>query len=99
VKTPVIITPAAELDLAEYRDRYESIRPGLSRDFELAFDATLCRIARHPQAYEEVGYGLRRALLQRFPHGVFYRQGPDAVQVVAVLHPSRNPRIWQSRAH
>jgi plasmid stabilization system protein ParE len=96
---PVIITPAAELDLAESRDWYESIRPGLSRDFELAFDAALCRIARHPQAYEEVGYGLRRALLQRFPHAVFYRQGPDAVQIVAVFHPSRHPSIWQSRGH
>ena len=33
---PVIITPAAELDLAESRDWYESIRPGLSRDFEVS---------------------------------------------------------------
>jgi plasmid stabilization system protein ParE len=99
VKTPVIISPAAELDLAQSRDWYESVRSGLSRDFELAFDAALCRIARNPQSYEKVGHGLRRALLHRFPHAIFYRERPNAVQVVAVLHPCRHPRIWQSRSH
>jgi toxin ParE1/3/4 len=99
VKPQIIISPAAELDLAESRDWYESVRPGLSRDFELAFDAAICRIARHPEAYSVASPGLRRALLQRFPHAVFYRHGADAVQVVAVLHTSRHPRIWQSRAH
>ncbi len=99
MKPLIIITPAAELDLAESRDWYESVRPGLSRDFELAFDAAACRIARHPELYGVAGYGLRRALLQRFPHAVFYRQETDIAQVIAVLHTSRHPRIWQSRAH
>ena len=99
VKTRVIISPAAELDLADSRDWYETIRPGLSQDFDLAFDAALCRVARHPQAYALVEQGLRRALIPRFSHAVFYRQLTDAVQVVAVLHTSRNPRVWQSRAH
>jgi toxin ParE1/3/4 len=99
LKTRIIITPAAELDLAESRDWYESIRSGLSRDFELAFDAAVSRIARHLLAYALADRGCRRALLQRFPHAVFYRQVPEAIQVVAVLHTSRSPLIWQSRSH
>jgi len=39
--TNVSITPAAELDLLETMGRYESIRPGLSKDFLLAFDAAV----------------------------------------------------------
>jgi plasmid stabilization system protein ParE len=95
----IVISPAAELDLAETRDWYDAIRAGLSRDFELAFDATLCTIARHPEAFGTVSGGLRRALLQRFPHAVFYRLTPAAAQIVAVLHTNRDPRIWQSRQH
>jgi len=72
VKTNVSITPAAELDLLETMGWYESIRPGLSRDFLLAFDAAINQIARHPTSHALLERGLRRALLHRFSHGVFY---------------------------
>jgi plasmid stabilization system protein ParE len=95
----LIITPAAELDLAESRDWYESTRLGLSKDFQLAVDAIFNQIARHPEAFTPMERGVRRALLSRFPHAVLYRSQVDAIQVIAVLHTSRNPRIWQARAH
>lgn len=37
------------------------------------------------------------ALVRRFPHGVFYVERADRIIVAAVLHRSRNPRIWRAR--
>jgi plasmid stabilization system protein ParE len=99
VRSLIVISPAAEMDLAETRDWYEAISPDLSKDFQLAFDATLCTIGRHPKAFGAVGDGLRRALLRRFPHAVFYRPVLDTIQIVADLHTSRDPGICQSRHH
>jgi plasmid stabilization system protein ParE len=97
VNALVIITPAAESDLLESLNWYESIRPGLSIDFQLAFDAAISRIGRYPYANGVIEHGLRRALLQRFSYAVFYRFRGEAVQVIAVLHSSRSPLTWQSR--
>jgi plasmid stabilization system protein ParE len=42
---------------------------------------------------------IRRALLSRFPFGIFYRlEGGAVVVVLAILHGSRRPRSWGERA-
>jgi len=95
----LLFTPAAERDLADAIQWYESARPGLSWDFRLALDATLTRIVNHPEAYAFIAHGLRRALLSRFPYGIFYRRHEAGIQVVGILHTSREPRVWQARSH
>jgi plasmid stabilization system protein ParE len=99
MSSTVIITPAAQGDLAEAIEWYESNRPGLSYDFRLALDATLGLISRYPDACALIAPGLRRALLHRFPHAVYYRHGQALIEVIAILHPSRSPRVWQARSH
>ena len=42
--------------------------------------------------------GVRPAKLRRFPYVVYYRVLADRIEVLAVLHGSRDPRIWQGRA-
>ncbi len=51
------------------------------------------RPRRSPLVYRDV----RRALLKRFPFGVFFRLWRDQVRVLAVIHLSRNPKRWQRR--
>jgi plasmid stabilization system protein ParE len=47
--------------------------------------------------YPDLHRQTRRALLSRFPFGVYYRlEGGEAV-IVAIMHGSRNPRRWQTR--
>jgi plasmid stabilization system protein ParE len=48
-----------------------------------------------PQVYGET----RRALLERFPYGIYFISAilNDEVIVLAVLHGRRHPRRWQSR--
>jgi plasmid stabilization system protein ParE len=95
----VVITPAAQDDLADAIEWYESHHPGLSFDFLLALDAALGLITRHPDACALIAPGLRRGLLHRFPHAVYYRHRPAVIEVIAILHPSRSPRVWKARNH
>ncbi|MEO2089599.1 MAG: type II toxin-antitoxin system RelE/ParE family toxin [Gemmataceae bacterium] len=93
----VVIRPAAEADLAEVIGWYESNSLGLSFDLRLALLATLDQIARYPDSSTQVSPTVRRALLRRFPHAVYYRRGGDMIEVIAILHTHRSPRRWQQR--
>ena len=95
----VLITPAAQGDIAGAVEWYESNRTGLSLDFRLALDATLGLITRYPDSCMPIAPGLHRALLRRFPHAVYYRHQQEEIEVIAVLHLSRSPRHWQARNH
>jgi plasmid stabilization system protein ParE len=93
----IIITPGAELDLDDAADWYEMNKPGLSYDFRLALDATFSLILRYPDSSALVASSIRRALLYRFPHAVYYRTHGDSIEVIAILHTKRSPRAWQAR--
>jgi toxin ParE1/3/4 len=41
---------------------------------------------------------IRRALLKRFPYGVFYTEFPDRIQVIAIIHSRKHPARWPRRA-
>ena len=93
----VRLRPEAERDLAEATRWYEEQRPGLGQEFLDEALATFSAIAERPLA-SAVTYGsLRRALLHRFPFGVFYFADGDGAVVIGVLHGSRHPRRWKSR--
>jgi plasmid stabilization system protein ParE len=94
----VIIAPAAEADLTETIAWYESNHPDLSFEFRLSLDAALEHIARYPEACALVAPQVRRALLRRFPHAVYYRQRQAAIEVIAIIHTHRNPRVWLYRS-
>jgi plasmid stabilization system protein ParE len=94
---PIVIAPAAEADLLEAIAWYESNHSDLSFDFRLSLDAAFDHIARYPEACALVAPAVRRALLRRFPHAVYYRHQRTSIEVIAVLHTHRNPRVWQKR--
>jgi plasmid stabilization system protein ParE len=94
---PVLIRPAAAADVEDAFAWYERQRPGLGVDFRLELQAALDRVSEKPELYQMIRRDTRRALLRRFPYGVFYRVYPEAIVVVAVMHGRRDPRRWQSR--
>ena len=57
-------------------------------------DATLERITAHPEAHAVIEAGIRRALLRRFPYGVFYVVDEREIVVIAVMHSARDPKAW-----
>ncbi len=95
---PLVVRPEAERDLAEPRDWYESHKEGLGAEFLSAVDDVFARIRESPKFYAVEYRGVRCAVLRRFPYAVYYRATDENVEVLAVLHGSRNPRVWRSRA-
>ena len=55
------------------------------------------RVNKNPLHYQEVHLQVRRALVHRFPYGIFYVVMENRIIVIAVLHEARNPERWQSR--
>ncbi|MGL4550909.1 MAG: type II toxin-antitoxin system RelE/ParE family toxin [Gemmataceae bacterium] len=94
---PVILTPQAEEEFEEAALWYESRAASLGTDFVARIQDKLDRIRTHPLLYPEVQDGIRRAGVQRFPYGIFYRILTDRIEVIAVFHSSRDPAEWQGR--
>ena len=81
----VISAEGARSDVLQAFEWYEQRRAGLGEEFRDALDATIVRIMRFPLAFEPGERGLRRALVSRFPHALYFRVYPEAVVVVGVL--------------
>jgi toxin ParE1/3/4 len=87
MKLPLIVRPEAERDLAEAHDWYESKVTGLGSKFLLAIDAALSSIQHTPELYQIVYKNLRRALIRRFPYGIFYLVQEARIVVISVCTP------------
>ncbi|MGO9933485.1 MAG: type II toxin-antitoxin system RelE/ParE family toxin [Steroidobacteraceae bacterium] len=93
----VRLRPEAEQDLSEAARWYEEQRLGLGQEFLDEALSAFTAIAERPLASSAVYGSLRRALLHRFPFGVFFLVDGDEAVVIGVLHGSRHPRRWKSR--
>lgn len=87
---------AARRDIASAISWYDSERHGLGAEFLADVDSILRRIREAPLMFPTVVPQIRRALLTRFPYGVFFSlEGADLV-ILAVSHLHRKPENWRS---
>ena len=77
---------------------YETQAIGLGAEFLRALDAVFAAVAREPERYARTSAIVRRALVRRFPCGVFYRDSPDRVVILGVIHARRDWRRWPGGA-
>ena len=94
----IIIQSAAEAEITETFRWYEDKSEGLGSEFMRALDATFSAIQRNPGGYALVHQQVRRAVLRRFPYGVFYLHENAKIIILACFHASRDPGQWQDRA-
>lgn len=81
-------------EIGEAREWYESQSAGLGEEFIAAIELQLKRLEQAPLIYATVIPGVRRALLPRFPYGLFYIVRENLVHILAVLHDTRSPNRW-----
>lgn len=89
----LLLRPAAVLDIAAAREFYAEVGGDVHRRFGEDLDRLFARLLAFPRSAPTVdGYpSIRRAILRRFPHAVFYLLGePDTIDVLRILHTSRN---------
>lgn len=94
----ISIRSDAEADITDAYQYYEDKAEGLGLEFLRAVEACLASIQRYPAMNAIIHKDIRRAILRRFPYGVFYRIEDRQITVVACFHASRDPRNWQRRS-
>lgn len=97
MKRELIVRPEAEAEVAEAFDWYEEQLKGLGSEFLLSIDATVHAIIRNPNQFAKIHKDVRRALLHRFPYGVFFLVEDTRIVIVAFFHAKRDPKRWQDR--
>jgi len=94
---PLLVSPQAEREAQRAAQRYERESSGLGVAFLDIVGQTLEAITENPLRFPVVYRDVRRALLKRFPYGIFFRLLPTQIRVTAVMHLARHPSRWQRR--
>ena len=87
----------AQDDIADAVSWYGDKSPGLGSQFLDTVEECLTHVSAQPARFPVVHGDTRRALLRRFPYGVFFFIDDTHLRVVAVMHARRDPARWQSR--
>lgn len=88
---------AAQAELDEAFNWYETQQKSLGVQFLTEFDASIRRIYAYPKSYALLGNDVRRCLIKRFPYAVIYGIDADTIVIVAVAHLHRKPNYWVDR--
>lgn len=89
------LTPAAHADVLRAAREYNAKATFLGFDFLDEFEETSSLIRETPLLFTAVDPPIRRALLHRFPFGVFYVPGSDTEPdvIVAVVDLRQDPEV------
>lgn len=93
----VRLRPEAEQDLSDAAVWYEENLSGLGHQFLDEVLVALSSIAEAPLIHSIVHRNTRRALIHRFPFGVYCQVDNTAIVVLAIMHGSRDPHRWKIR--
>jgi len=93
----LVVRPAAEADIAAAAQWYEARASGLGAEFLRLVDVALAEVQRMPERFPVVHAQCRRALLRRFPYGIYFVPTAELISVVACMHARRDPRRWEER--
>lgn len=93
----IVLRQAAVADLRDTFSWYQDQQLGLGAEFMEAVDQKLAQIESNALQFPVVRNTTRRAILKRFPYGIFYIPSSSLISVLAVLHHSRAPVRWQNR--
>ena len=88
----------AERDLEKLYAWYDNQAAGLGGRLVRELDNAFSILEDSPKIYADIYNGTRRAILRKFPVGVFYKVQDQVVQVIAVRHLASDQNIWQLRS-
>ena len=97
MKRALELRKPAQADITDAVRWYEQRAKGLGAKFLQALDICLASIQRSPDSHTLVHPRIRRALMHRFPYGVFYVVEERRISVIACLHVRRRPAVWKGR--
>jgi plasmid stabilization system protein ParE len=93
----LVVSTRTEADLAEAVAWYDRLQPGLGDDFVRCVERALDRILDHPHAFATNSHDVRRALVRRFPYGLFFRVRQQRIEVEALFPLRSDPARLRER--
>jgi len=94
---PVTLRPEADADIQVIHDELEQSQAGVGDRFIDRVLEVFERIEAMPEIHGLVWHDVRAARLRKFRYVVYYVVFADRVEVLGVLHGSRDGSVWQSR--
>jgi plasmid stabilization system protein ParE len=91
----VRIHPAALAEGQAATDWYKERSKRAAEAFVDELAQTIQQILQHPARFASSDYGIRRAVLRKFPFLVFFRETDLSVEVVAIAHGRRRFGYWR----
>jgi plasmid stabilization system protein ParE len=95
--SPFVFRPPVVADLREAYRWYQGQQPGLGEEFLRAVRRAVDKVVSVPLGYAVVHRETRRALVPRFPYGLYFRVANETVVFVACFHLRRRPASWKRR--
>lgn len=93
----VDFTTEANLDIDSIFNWYEDQQSNLGFDFIFELDTVISIIKYNPKLFSEKRKNIRRALIRKFPYGVYFTIRNQSIIILMVIHQKRSPKIWQQR--
>ncbi len=94
----MVFHPDAARELEHSALYYESQGKGLGQRLLRQFELGLTQILERPDAWPPLVYlPIRRYLLRFFPYAIIYKNDPEILYILAVMHLSRKPGYWMNR--
>lgn len=94
---PLFFGDKANEEVIDAWTYYEELRPGLGDLFISEMDKLLSQISAQPLLFPLIYGQKRRAILRRFHFNIFFVFDGKSINVLAVMHQSRNPKRWKKR--
>ena len=87
----------AEIEMFDAAVFYEKQVPQLGDNFLSILESAIRDLCEQPEAWPDIGYGVRKRQLRRFPYSVLYQIDDDEIVIIAVMHQRRRPHYWVER--
>ena len=91
------IRTLAQQDIQEIIDYHDKINAKITNHFLNNLFTKLETIQTTPLIFSEKYKKTRVAYLKKFPFGIHFLIDNKTIHILAIIHTSRNPNIWQKR--
>ena len=87
----------ARQELRDALAYYDSLDAPLGERFRQEMERLISVLLKFPKAWPELSLSTRRCRTKRFPYALIYRIKEEEIEIVAVMHLSREPNYWVDR--
>ncbi len=91
------ILQTAKDDIQQIVDYYDDVAPFVTDYFLEELFSCFDILKKRPFLFQVKYRETRVCYLKKFPFGIHYQVMGKAIEILAVLHTSRNPDIWKNQ--